>query len=95
MWRVSSCSHFAAAPSVRRERDRAADLDDHLGHRLAHAGDQLVELGQALGTLAVRLAHVQVQHGGAGVSAIDAFCTCASMLTAMSSGKSEGNHSGP
>jgi hypothetical protein len=54
----------------RGERDRAAHLDDHVGHRRAHAGNQLVELGQPLGALAVQLAHVQVQHGGAGVVAI-------------------------
>ena len=53
-----------------READRAAHLDDHLGHRVAHAGDQLVELGQALAALAVEFAHVQVQHGGAGVVAV-------------------------
>ena len=53
-----------------REGDRAADLDDHVRHGLAHAGDQLVELGQALGALAVELAHVQVQHRGAGVVAV-------------------------
>ncbi|SPA31811.1 conserved hypothetical protein [Cupriavidus taiwanensis] len=55
---------------LRRERDRAADLDDHVRHRGAHAGDQFVELGQALGALAVEFAHVQVQHGGTGVVAI-------------------------
>ena len=55
---------------LRRKADRAAHLDHHLGHGLAHAGDQLVELGQALAALAVELAHVQVQHGGAGVVAV-------------------------
>ncbi|MCY1444102.1 hypothetical protein D9M71_605520 [compost metagenome] len=55
----------------RGEGDRAADLDDHVRHRLAHAGDQLVELGQALGALAVQFAHVQVQYGGAGFVAVD------------------------
>jgi hypothetical protein len=71
MWRVSSDSHGHLAVGLGREADRAADLDDHVGHGLAHAGDQLVELGQALAALAVVLAHVQVQHGGAGVVAVD------------------------
>ena len=72
MWRVSSDSHLAAgAVGLGREGDRAADLDDHVRHGLAHAGDQLVELGQALAALAVEFAHVQVQHGGAGVVAVD------------------------
>jgi hypothetical protein len=63
MWRVSSDSHFAGrAVGFGREGDRAADLDDHVRHRGAHAGDQLVELGQALAALAVELAHMQVQH---------------------------------
>ncbi|MNQ93791.1 hypothetical protein D3C85_1092730 [compost metagenome] len=35
--------------AFRREGDGAADLDDHVRHRLAHPGDQFVELGQALG----------------------------------------------
>ena len=71
MWRVSSDSHLAlGAVGLGREGDRAADLDDHVRHGLAHAGDQLVELGQALGALAVELAHVQVQHGGARVVAV-------------------------
>jgi hypothetical protein len=59
------------AVGFRRERDRAADLDHHVGHGLAHAGDQLVELGQPLGALAVEFSHVQVQHGGTGVVAVD------------------------
>jgi hypothetical protein len=90
MWRVSSDSHLALAPSIRaRERDRAADLDDHVGDGLAHAGDQLVEFGEALGAFAVEFAYVQVQHGGARVVASPpAFWTCASMVTGMSSGKS-------
>jgi hypothetical protein len=53
------------------EGDRAADLDDHLGHGLAHAADQLVEHRQALAAAAVEFAHMQVQHGGAGVVAVD------------------------
>ncbi len=59
------------AVGLGREGDRAADLDDHVRHRLAHAGDQFIEHGQALGALAVQLAHMQVQHGGAGVVAVD------------------------
>ncbi|MND82664.1 hypothetical protein D3C80_745040 [compost metagenome] len=55
----------------RREGDGAADLDDHVGHRLAHPGDQLVELGQPLGAGAVQLAHVQVQHCGTRLVAVD------------------------
>ena len=71
MWRVSSDSHLACrAFGLGREGDRAADLDDHVRHGLAHAGDQLVEHGQALGALAVELAHVQVQRRGAGVVAV-------------------------
>jgi hypothetical protein len=49
----------------------AAHLDDHVGHGLANAGDQLVELRQALAALAIKFAHVQMQHGGAGVVAVD------------------------
>ena len=56
--------------SLGREGDRAADLDDQVRHGVAHAGDQLVELRQALGAFAVELAHVQVQHRGAGVVAV-------------------------
>jgi hypothetical protein len=56
---------------LRGERDRAADLQDHLGDRLAQSADQLVELGHALGALAVELAHVDVQHGGTGVETVD------------------------
>ena len=59
------------ALAFRRERDRAADLDDQFGHACADAGDQFVELRQALAALAVELAHVQVQHGRAGVVAVD------------------------
>ncbi|KEH10765.1 hypothetical protein GY15_30235 [Delftia sp. 670] len=50
--------------------DRSAHLDDHLGHTRTHAGDQLVELRQTLAAFAVQLAHMQVQHGGAGVVAV-------------------------
>ena len=72
MWRVSSHSHLAAAPSV-----SGAKLIEPptwmtiSGTAIAHAGDQLVELRQALAALAVEFAHMQVQHGGAGVVAID------------------------
>ncbi|MCY1218349.1 hypothetical protein D9M72_302930 [compost metagenome] len=55
----------------RCKRNRAADLNDHVRHRLAHAGDQFVEHGQALGALAIRFAHMQVQHAGACLIAID------------------------
>ncbi|MNI60986.1 hypothetical protein D3C73_1162290 [compost metagenome] len=55
----------------RGEGDGAPHLDDHVGHRLAHPGDQLVELGQPLGAGAVQLAHVQVQHGSARLVAVD------------------------
>jgi hypothetical protein len=54
-----------------READRAADLQDHVRHAGADARQQFVELGQALGALAVLFAHVHVQHGGAGVVAVD------------------------
>ncbi|MNE17651.1 hypothetical protein D3C80_1106390 [compost metagenome] len=56
---------------LRGEGNRAADLDDHVRYRFAHAGDQLIELGQSLGALAIQLAHMQVKHSGAGVIAID------------------------
>ena len=39
--------------SLRCEGDRAAHLQDHVGHRDAQASEQLVELGQALRALAV------------------------------------------
>jgi hypothetical protein len=58
------------ALAFRGERDRAAYLQDHLRAGLADAGQQLIELGQALGALAVLFAHVHVQHGGAGVVAV-------------------------
>ena len=71
MWRVSSDSHLAVgAVAFRGEADGAADLQDHVGHAGADAGQQFIELGQALGALAVEFAHVQVQHGGAGVVAV-------------------------
>ncbi|KAF7957155.1 hypothetical protein AWV80_01480 [Cupriavidus sp. UYMU48A] len=54
-----------------RKRDRTADLQHHLGHGLAQASEQLVELGQPLAALTVGLAHMDVQHGGAGVVAVD------------------------
>ena len=52
------------------EGDRSADLQDHVRHRLAQSGEQLVELRQPLGALAVELADVDVQHGGAGLVAV-------------------------
>ncbi len=55
----------------RREADGAAHLDQHLGHRLAHAANQFIELRQPLASLAVQLPHMQVQHGRAGVVAVD------------------------
>ena len=55
----------------RREGDRAAHLQDHVGHGHAKPLKQLVELGQTLGALAVEFAHMHVQHGGAGVVAVD------------------------
>ncbi|MNP42990.1 hypothetical protein D3C76_1367850 [compost metagenome] len=61
------------AVAFRGEGNRAADLDDHVRHGFAHTGDQLVELGQALGALAVQFTHMQVQDRGAGFIAIDRF----------------------
>ncbi|MNR21174.1 hypothetical protein D3C85_1380610 [compost metagenome] len=57
--------------AFRGEGNRTADLDDHVRHGFTHTSDQLVELGQALGALAVQFTHVQVQYGGAGFVAID------------------------
>ncbi|SAL87954.1 hypothetical protein AWB67_07507 [Caballeronia terrestris] len=57
----------------RRERDRTAHLDDHVRHRRTYARDQLVELREALGTLAVQLADMQMQHGGTRVITIHGF----------------------
>ena len=53
------------------EGDGAADLQDHVRHGLAEPAEQLVEHRQPLGALAVELADVDVQHGGAGVVAVD------------------------
>ena len=53
------------------EGDRAADLQDHVRHGLTQAAEQLVELREPLGALAVELADVDVQHGGAGLVAVD------------------------
>ena len=52
------------------EGDRAADLQHHLRHRGAQAIQQFVEHRQALAALAVGLAAMHVQHGGAGVVAV-------------------------
>jgi hypothetical protein len=76
------------------EGDGAADLDDHLRHGLAHARDQLVELGQPLAALAVQLAHMQVQHGGAGVVAIHRLLDLLIHRDGMSCGKSAGSQPG-
>ncbi|MNT25123.1 hypothetical protein D3C72_1606280 [compost metagenome] len=57
--------------TLRREGNRAADLQDHFRHGFAQPAQQLVEHGQPLRALAVGLAHVHVQHGGAGVIAVD------------------------
>jgi hypothetical protein len=65
------------------------------GTALAHAGDQLVELGQALAALAVELAHMQVQHGGAGVVAVHRLLDLLFHRDRDVFGKSEGIHSGP
>ncbi|MCY1210746.1 hypothetical protein D9M72_224410 [compost metagenome] len=61
---------FGALALFRREADRASHLDDHFRTGLAHAGDQLIELGQALAALAVLFAHVQMQHSRTGFVAI-------------------------
>jgi hypothetical protein len=81
--------------SLGREGDRAADLDDQVRHGLAHAGDQLIELGQALGALAIEFAHVQVQDRGARVVAVHGLLDLRFHRDGMSCGKSEGIHSGP
>ena len=59
------------AVGLGRERNRAADLQDHVGNRIAQAGKQFVEHRHALGALAVRLAHMDVQERCAGVVAVD------------------------
>jgi hypothetical protein len=61
------------AIAFRREGNRTADLDDHVRHGFTHTGDQLVEFRQALGTLAVQFAHMQVQDCGAGLITFDRF----------------------
>ena len=54
-----------------RERDRTADLKDHFRHGLAQQPDEVVILFEIDRTLPGRgIAHVDVQHGGAGVPAI-------------------------
>ena len=57
--------------ALRGEGDRAPDLKDHVRDGLAQPAEQLVELGHALGALAVQLTDVDVQHGGPGVVAVD------------------------
>jgi len=61
-------SRFALG--LRSEGDRTADLQDHVRHGHLQLAQQLVELREPLGPLAVFLAHVQVQHGGAGIVAV-------------------------
>ena len=51
--------------------DGAAHLNNHLRHAGTHASDQLVELGQALAATAIEFTHMQVQHLGASVEAIN------------------------
>ncbi|MNI57614.1 hypothetical protein D3C73_1126860 [compost metagenome] len=57
--------------AFRSKGNRTTDLDDHVRHRFTHTGNQFVELGQALGPLAIELAHMQVQHGRASFVAVD------------------------
>ncbi len=52
------------------EGDGTANLNDHFRHRLAHAGDQFVEHGQALAAPAIEFAHMQMQHRGPRVVAV-------------------------
>ncbi|EDS99882.1 hypothetical protein BamIOP4010DRAFT_6597 [Burkholderia ambifaria IOP40-10] len=59
------------ALAFRRERDRAADLQDHVRHGLAQPAEQLVEFRQPLAALAVEFAHMHVQHRRARVVAVD------------------------
>jgi len=55
-----------------RERDRPAHLEDHFRHCLLEASDEVVVLVEVGRTLAgLRIAHVHVQHRGAGIVAID------------------------
>ena len=71
MWRVSSDSHLAAAPSVSGANEiEPPTCRTMSGTATRRRAEQLVELRQALGALAVQLAHVHVQHGGAGVVAV-------------------------
>lgn len=53
------------------KRDRSADLQDHVRHRLAQSGQQFVELRKPLAAFAVELADVDVQDGGTGLVAVD------------------------
>ena len=59
------------ALALGRERDRAADLHDHLRHGFLQAFEQVVELVEVRGQVpGRRIAHVDVQDGGAGVVAV-------------------------
>jgi hypothetical protein len=54
------------------KRDRATDLQDHLGHRLAQTPDLVAVLLEVLRDVAgLRIPHVDVQYRGARVVAID------------------------
>ncbi len=57
---------------VRRKRNRPADLQDHLRHRLLQPAEQIIVLVEIDRALAGRgIAHVHVQHRRAGVVAVD------------------------
>ena len=59
------------AVALGRERDRAADLDDHLGHGFLDAFEQVVVVVEVRGQVpGRRIAHVEVQDGCAGVVAV-------------------------
>ncbi|MDT4851550.1 hypothetical protein FQZ97_857340 [compost metagenome] len=61
------------AVGFRGEGNRAADLEDHPRAGLTDTRQQFIELGQALGALAVFLTYVDVQDGRAGVVAVHGF----------------------
>ncbi|MDT4851138.1 hypothetical protein FQZ97_853090 [compost metagenome] len=71
MARVVAQPFRISALTLRREGDRTADLQQHVGDRLAQARQHLVEHRQSLAALAIRLAHMHMQHGGASVPAVD------------------------
>ena len=57
---------------LRRKRDRAADLQDHLRHGLPEQSDEVIVLIEVDRPFSGRgVAHVDMQHGGAGVVAVD------------------------